>query len=857
MKRMPSKTSRGAVVSREIIIDLRKLKDHGKHVQCKVEIETILTSHKGKIDDLILLELLVILSDCNWYLGLFKDVALLIEKSKSLIQKHHLDASSSLVMELCIIEAKLEWKDGNTYHSKDKLEKLVPYLQSSGEKHLFIHAILTLSGVCYVSGQRQTALEHASAVINYSREISNLHTLVSAMRLKGLIYWQSSDYERAMTTYDECLLIATEKGFDDQISHVLNNKGLVFWEQGDLDQALQHFRQATEIANQLQLLELRAITLNNIGLILMEKTQLDEALEYFEESFALFKRLNNRFELARSHRNVGVIHLLKGDLDAALVSLRKSLELREDVGNSVEIADSLNLLGKCHRSRGEFTIALEYYERCQQLWKQSSNIAYQAIVLNNMGEIYLDRGELSLALEHCKESLRLRERIGNRLSIGNSYLMLGKLYLRMGKQRKAIRYLERCLEFLDTLNVGFEIAEALFYLILVHSLRNEKQRVREVFFRLGQLHESTSEKMIGYWYELAKGMSFKHSPRKKNKFFAQKIFEDLALESDLPNEVLIISLLNSCELMLFEIETFGEAELLGEMEERLELLARIAESQHSYWLMVETYFLKAKFSLLQNDEQGALHLLEETRKLAEKHQLEALSIAIANEQLWFIEYTKLLREMEMGNDEYSLRERIEAVRFAETFSRLLGGTTGKISQTSPSVLFAVLVTMLDDGLKLCAYHSPEKSGNFELEEQQLSWIVEAVHLDNSRLVDNDIIIWRVTEYVYCLSYRFRVSPPRENTDHRYEVKGVPLDCHVFVHNESIEPLYKTVPSILKQLSLLKLIVKSVSDTYYHEMELSFVNDDSRSSSQSIKGKAFRSFFSQLINRVDSLLSTYK
>ncbi len=840
--------------ARSVLLKLQILSENGQHVRCRTALENMLFSDKRPMDVALRLEAWLLLSRTYQYLGHVKGVMNSLREVNHLLKLLPPHTTETQTLRLKLIETQLAWKQGRVEFAFQRLQELIPEIKRVGSNHLLMEALLTLGGVCYVNGRHETALEHVTSVISScSNELFLQHHLMNAKRLKGLIHWQAGEYEKALRNFNDCLALADKHRTEDQTCHVLNNKGLIFWEQGNLEKALIYFQESSDIAERLQMKETRAITLNNVGLILMEKGKLENALTYFQKSAEIFKELANKVELARVYRNIGLIQEFKGNNDLSLDFLEISLAMREEIGNPLEIADALNVLGKHHRKMGEFRIAITYYERCLSLWKQSGNYRYMAEVLTNLGEMYLDQGELTIALEHCLKGHDLRKTVGNKLDLSNSLLILGKIYLRMGKTHLALRQFEESLHYARELDIGLISAEVLFHIIMVHLLREDHAAATTHFSQLEELKERAPEDIIQLWYMLAQGLKYKHSPRQKYKFQAQEIFENLSQKTSLPHEILVLALLNSCELLLFEIETFGEISILPEIKEKLEKLISIAKRQHSYWLLVESYLLKAKFSLLEASEREALELLHEAQHIANEKHLEALALTIAKERLWFKKYLELLQEIKAKPTKQSLRERMSVIRFADTFARMLFAPRSQIrEEAKPRVFLAVLVTLLDDGLKICAYHSTNESKAFE--KQEFSLIAEAIHLDDSKLPENSLIVWRVMESLYCLSYRFRVKPSKNNTDCRYQKRGVPLDYHAFVMGGPLEFLYDNVPAITQQVSILKTIIDSVDDTYYHEIEENFTSSGNLEKERaSIEGKAFRSLFSQVTEQVNLIL----
>jgi hypothetical protein len=90
-------------------------------------------------------------------------------------------------------------------------------------------------------------------------------------------------------------------------------------------------------------------------------------------------------------------------------------------------------------------------------------------------------------------------------------------------------------------------------------------------------------------------------------------------------------MLNLCDMLLLELRTSGNEEVLKEITGILEKLQTIGENQHSYSLLVDTYMLKSKMALLELDLDSARQLLSEAQQMAEEKGLQNLAMMISGE----------------------------------------------------------------------------------------------------------------------------------------------------------------------------------------------------------------------------------
>jgi hypothetical protein len=85
----------------------------------------------------------------------------------------------------------------------------------------------------------------------------------------------------------------------------------------------------------------------------------------------------------------------------------------------------------------------------------------------------------------------------------------------------------------------------------------------------------------------------------------------------------------------------NELEVIDELESRITQLLEIAEKSRSYWILCETYLLRAKIALISSDLEEARRLLTKGQQIAEKFGLNRLAMSISEE------HDKLLNELSL------------------------------------------------------------------------------------------------------------------------------------------------------------------------------------------------------------------
>ena len=298
------------------------------------------------------------------------------------------------------------------------------------------------------------------------------------------------------------------------------------------------------------------------------------------------------------------------ELQAYVVKLENKVyrTLRTELINRTlfDIANSLNNIGGIFFLKGELSQALRNYEKSQAYCAEVGNKQGIAVALTSKGILYQEMGEPEKALEFFIKSLVLREEIGNKLDIVNSLFSL-----------------------IDV-NIELDIDQAQIYLK-----------------KLQQINEQEENKKVALQCKLSEALILKASNRRKSLTEAEGILEKIvedAKEETIDHQLTIQALVNLSELLLEELKSTGEEEILEELEKRVEWLVDMAKKQQSYSLMAESFWIKAQLSLVRLKLREARNLLSQAQTIAEEKGLERLARKISSE------HDQLLEQMDQWEE---------------------------------------------------------------------------------------------------------------------------------------------------------------------------------------------------------------
>ena len=542
----------------------------------------------------------------------------------------------------------------------------------------------------------------------------------------------------------------------------------------------------------------------------------DKALNLIEQSEDLLKTLTRCTPLEREQREAsitftkGAAYLFQGNVNLALECVKKSLELRENTGNKRELSESLYGIGMIYSMmKSDLDIALMYAERCQALAKEINHQRIITMNLQNLGIIYFMKGEFKKSLKYTEQSLAIAEKIGNKQMISSNLNNLATAFIYQGDFDKALTYLEPSLEIAKETGNNWLISGFTFSIIEALVYKGDVERAQRYLEQLGEINDKEDNKTIDLHYRYTKALLLKTSPRIHNRAKAEELFKQIVQEEMIHAETTINALLNLCEVLLDELRTNNEIEVLNEIENFIAQLLDIAENTGSYWVLAETYALQGKLALLALDLKEARRLLTQAQQLAEKHGMERLAGKIS------IEHDNLLKELKkwekMKEKEVSLKERMELAHVDEQIDNLLWKRD--FSSLEHSEEEPILLLVLSEGGIPIFSHVFSKEWSFE--DDLFGGFLSAINsfsgelfskgLDRAKFGEHTVLMKAVATFSICYLYKGQSYLAQKRIKNFIEQFQNTTEIW-----EPFNDFYKTHQSIdLKKNDSLKLLITDI------------------------------------------------
>ena len=122
----------------------------------------------------------------------------------------------------------------------------------------------------------------------------------------------------------------------------------------------------------------------------------------------------------------------------------------------------------------------------------------------------------------------------------------------------------------------------------------------------------------------------KASKRARDRVRAEELYKEICKTEMRPDWALTEALIGRCELLLIELKSTDEIEIIDEIKPLLEELINLAQQTQSEISLLEAYVLQGKLSLLTFDIRIARRFLVQDQRIAERRGFKSIAEEIAH-----------------------------------------------------------------------------------------------------------------------------------------------------------------------------------------------------------------------------------
>ncbi len=381
---------------------------------------------------------------------------------------------------------------------------------------------------------------------------------------------------------------------------------------------------------------------------------------------------------------------ISGELLDAIEIAKELFQEFQKLGDVVSSLDALLIQAYSHAITVNITRSESLISQIDNLFKRIKAISSidlrerESLFVRIKALIHGFKGEIQQALELNKRAYELAKDTGNKDVIAASLNNIAYTFYYMKEYDKALMYAKQAVKLKPSLEV------ALGTLIDININKGDIKEAKLYLDQLRELSEKFDDKWTKTFYRLSEALILKSSLRARDRIKAEDILKELALNTTLLGEPRIEAIINLCDLYLTELRITNDSEIINEIHPFIQQLLSIAEKQHLYLYLAETYFLQAKLSLLTLDLKNAKHFLTQAQTIADSYGMKLLAMKIS------YEHDKLLRQTKMWENlrisEVPLSERLKLAGLNEQMENMVKRQmieVPKISDEEPVLLIII------------------------------------------------------------------------------------------------------------------------------------------------------------------------
>ncbi|MFX1511195.1 MAG: tetratricopeptide repeat protein [Promethearchaeota archaeon] len=316
-------------------------------------------------------------------------------------------------------------------------------------------------------------------------------------------------------------------------------------------------------------------------------------------------------------------------------------------------------VGENYLKTGKYDQANNSFKKCITISQEIGNKVTKALAIYNLGEISLFQGELELAEDNFLKSLELVKKVGHQRELEQILSRLGRLYYSRNDFDTAQDYFEQSLAHAKGKTLWYEsdVCMTLFQLCQLSLDKQKPVKAKEYLMQLQELSQAKKTWDGEHLCQLAEVRILMRSKRFKEKAQAQTILRHLLANNQVDKSLRVHVLLTLCELLLQEIQAFGDAELFQEVVILIGEVRELAQTWHFIPILIESLIVQSKLVLIQGDAQYALELLKQSEDLAREKGLRHVMKNIQGQQVRL--KTELTKWRDLAERNAPLQERLE------------------------------------------------------------------------------------------------------------------------------------------------------------------------------------------------------
>jgi len=273
----------------------------------------------------------------------------------------------------------------------------------------------TLIACCY----HQVAIEYyyefddALNSVKYNKEAEKIRTekndgLLWRSKLNlGMSYHILNEFKKALSYFEEALLIKGVKDESDSIAIYSNLAESIFLKNSDFDTAIDFASKSIQIkGNQLEI-NSALNTLSSILINSKDSINLVEAIKYSNKALQSSKSIQDVVNVEIAFNNLAFTNKLLGNFDNAILFYQQAIDVT-DKTDLLSKATVLNNISVVYKDQKSYDLSIETLKKSLDIYKQYYELDYNfdySAVFENLADNYVALEQFETALLYYQKAL--------------------------------------------------------------------------------------------------------------------------------------------------------------------------------------------------------------------------------------------------------------------------------------------------------------------------------------------------------------------------------------------------------------------------------------------------------------------
>jgi len=246
------------------------------------------------------------------------------------------------------------------------------------------------------------AFEYLNKAVDMFRKLKLPDDMASAMSNLATVYFETGQFEKAISLYDEVYRIDLSTGNTKSQSTSLNNLGRMYVDWGKFETGIEFYKRSLALLATVSDREILAVRYNNIGLACQLMGDHGEAIRWINRALQIDTDAYNAGKIGIRLFNLATSYMALKDLSRA----KSYLEQAEKYFTGLDLPSRLTRiygrLGELYQMQGDFIKAEMYYLKTEEMAERANAIPEKAIAGNYLYNFYKLTSQPEKALKYLE-----------------------------------------------------------------------------------------------------------------------------------------------------------------------------------------------------------------------------------------------------------------------------------------------------------------------------------------------------------------------------------------------------------------------------------------------------------------------